>query len=115
MPISLSVGPTAEGAYRAPKVFSLDDYVENDLWNLIGRLKRELPQLRRLGPAAACSDETFSPDEMPALMRDVEYLAAEGSEAGTVLTTRLKQGLRRLQPFLEQANATNSFLHAHIE
>lgn len=115
MPISISSGRTAEDAYRARKALSLNDHVEDGLWKLVGRLTRELQQLRRLGPAAACSDETFSPQEIPSLIRDIEYLIAEGSEVGPVLTPTVKQGLARLLTFLQQAERTNSFVHAHVE
>ena len=115
MPISISSGRTVDDAYRAPKAISLDDHVEDELWKLIGRLTRELRQLRRLGPAPTCSDETFSPDEIPALVRDIEYLVTEGSEVGALLTSPLKQGLKRPLAFLQQAESTNSFVHAHIE
>lgn len=115
MPISISSGQTAEDAHRARKALSLDDYVEDGLWKLLGRLRRELRQLRRLGPAAACSDETFSPDDIRALVRDIQYLVAEGSEVGPVLTPPVKQGLVRLLAFLQQAESTNSFVHAHME
>jgi len=115
MPISLSSGRTADEAYGARKALSLDDHVEDGLWKLLGRLRRELPQLRRLGPASAPSDETFSPDDVRALVRDIEYLVTEGSEVGPVLTQPVKQGLRRLLAFLQQAQGTTSFVHAHIE
>ncbi len=115
MPIFMSSGPTAEDAYRARRAMSLDDHVEDDLWALVGRLTRELQQLRRLGSPPTRSDETFSPNEIPALERDIEYLVADGSEVGPVLTPLLKHGLVRLQTFLQQAEKANSFVHAHIE
>ena len=115
MPISLSSGRTAEDAYRAPRFVSLDDAIEEALWKLIGRLRRDLPQLRRLGPVSAESDASFSSDEIRSLMRDIEYLVIDGSEASAVLTSSLKSGLKRVLVFLEQANATNSIVNAHIE
>lgn len=115
MPILMSSGRTAKDARQEPKALSLNDDVEDDLWKLIGRLTRELRQLRRLGPAPPHSDETFSPDEIPVLMRDIEYLVTEGSEVGAVLTPRLKQGLRRVLTFLQQAERTNAFVHARVE
>lgn len=115
MPISISSGRTAEDAYRAPRAMALDDHVEDDLWALVGRLTRDLQQLRRLGSPPDFTDETFSPDEIAALERDIEYLVADGSEVGPVLTPLLKHGLVRLRTYLEQAETTHSFVHAHIE
>lgn len=93
----------------------MDDAVEEGLWKLLGRLTRELRQLRRLGPTEASSDEIFTPDEIRALVRDIEYLVTEGSEVGPVLTPPVKQGLVQLRTFLQQAESANAFVHASIQ
>ena len=115
MPISLRAGRTVDEARQAPKAFTIDDTVQEGLWKLIGRLRRDLPQLRRLGPVDSGSEASFSPDEVRALMRDIEYLVEEESEVARVLTSSLKTGLKRVQAFLQTANAANATVTAHIE
>ena len=115
MPISLRAGQTVDEARQAPKTFTIDDAVQEGLWKLIGRLRRDLSQLRRLGPVDSGSEALFSPDEVRGLMRDIKYLVEEESEVARVLTCSLKAGLKRVQAFLETASATNATVYAHIE
>lgn len=119
MPILFdNAGPTDEDSFQQ-RDLDLEEWLsepaEEALYHALQRLNTDLIQLRELGPTDACADVYYSPQQLPELMRDIQFVISRGPGRTEVSTQHLKEELSRLLVLLEQALNAESHVLAHME
>lgn len=117
MPAYLGTGKTPDAALwnSAPSPAEISDEVLFDLRQIVGLLGRRYRIVRRLATSLDEVNVTFSPKEIPQLLREVDELLKGGAAARPDIASSFEDEIRGFQNMLWSASETGFYVVAHLE
>jgi len=116
MPASISTGPSEEKATGSDSVLFFSDEAQEDLQRALLFRGRMFPVLKKLRPVATpCIDVVFSPEELDALLGDIDRLISKRFPRIKHVGEGLRKELGELAALIRTARQKGWYVSAHIE